>query len=182
MNCHIVSVGFCYQYLNYSVQYKVCSLGFMHWQVLSVCSVQCTLYIACIVCSAPCIVYSKVYILILNIMLPHDFWIFSLACNEKLLSWCWQCLALPCKHATCLTIDRFLLLFLQYVFSRPGQSHILTHDMWHTTHETWYVKYETRYVGEESLLSKFQLPSSYGLGVKVFWRYFHKGWLTHLIN
>ena len=33
------------------------------------------------------------------------------------------------------------------------------------------------------MLWKFQLPPSFdGLGVKVFWRYFHKGWLTDLIN
>ena len=31
-------------------------------------------------------------------------------------------------------------------------------------------------------LSKFQFPSSYGLGVKMFWRYFHKGWLSQLIS
>ena len=28
---------------------------------------------------------------------------------------------------------------------------------------------------------KFQLPSSYGLGVKVFWRYFQKEWVTEKI-
>ena len=27
-----------------------------------------------------------------------------------------------------------------------------------------------------------QLPSSYGLGVKVFWRYVHKGWLSEWMN
>ena len=38
-----------------------------------------------------------------------------------------------------------------------------TRDMWHMTCDRW---------GEVKLLSKCQLPSSYGLGVKVFWRYF----------
>ena len=33
-----------------------------------------------------------------------------------------------------------------------------------------------------NILSKFQLPISYGLGVKVFWRYIHKGWATYWIN
>ena len=45
--------------------------------------------------------------------------------------------------------------------------------MWHVTHDKW---------GEVNLLSKFELPSSYGLGVKVFWRYFHKGSLSQLIS
>ena len=40
----------------------------------------------------------------------------------------------------------------------------LTCDMWHVTQDRWK---------EVNLLSKFQLPSSYRLGVKVFWRYFH---------
>ena len=34
---------------------------------------------------------------------------------------------------------------------------------------------------EVNLLSKFQLPSSHGLGVNVFWRYFNKGWLSLVI-
>ena len=45
--------------------------------------------------------------------------------------------------------------------------------MWHVTCDTWQVG-----GGEPSL--KFQLPSSYGLGVKVFWRYFHKESHTEL--
>ena len=49
----------------------------------------------------------------------------------------------------------------------------VTHDMWHVTHDRW---------GEVNLLSKLQLLSSYGLGVKVFWRYFHKWWLTHWLT
>ena len=36
--------------------------------------------------------------------------------------------------------------------------------------------------GEVNLLSKFQHPSTYGLGVNVFWTYFQKGWLSQLIN
>ena len=42
-------------------------------------------------------------------------------------------------------------------------------DMWHMTLDMW---------GEVNLFSKFQLPSSYGLGVKMFWRYFHQGSVT----
>ena len=41
--------------------------------------------------------------------------------------------------------------------------------MSHVTHDSW---------GLVILLSKFQLPSSYGLEVKVCCRYFHKGSLT----
>ena len=47
-----------------------------------------------------------------------------------------------------------------------------TCDMWHMTHDRW---------GKVNLLSKFQLRSFHGLGLKVFWRYFHKGWLTDLL-
>ena len=49
----------------------------------------------------------------------------------------------------------------------------MTCDWWHMTHYRW---------GEVNILSKFQLPSSYALGVKVFLRYLYKGWLTQLIN
>ena len=45
--------------------------------------------------------------------------------------------------------------------------------MWHVAHDRW---------GYVNLLWKLQLPISYGLGVKVFWRYFHKGWLTDWVN
>ena len=33
-----------------------------------------------------------------------------------------------------------------------------------------------------NILSKFQLPSSYGLGETVFWEYFLKGWLSLLLS
>ena len=33
-----------------------------------------------------------------------------------------------------------------------------------------------------NIVSKFQVPSSNGLGVMMFWRYFHKGWLSDWIN
>ena len=32
-----------------------------------------------------------------------------------------------------------------------------------------------------NLLSKFELPISYNLGMKVLWRYFHKGIISELI-
>ena len=46
----------------------------------------------------------------------------------------------------------------------------MTQDMWHMT------------CGGDEPSLKFHLSSSYGLGVKVFGRYFHKGSLTQLIN
>ena len=53
-------------------------------------------------------------------------------------------------------------------------------DMWHVTHDTWYV---TRHRwGEVNLLSKLKLSSSYGLGMKVFWRFGEKGWFIQFIN
>ena len=56
----------------------------------------------------------------------------------------------------------------------------LTHDMWHVTHDIWPVTHDRWEEG--NLLSKFHLPSSNGLGVKVWRRYFHKGWLSVLTN
>ena len=44
-------------------------------------------------------------------------------------------------------------------------THDSWHDMWNMTHDTWHITCDR--VGEVNLLSKFQLPSSYGLGVKV---------------
>ena len=46
-------------------------------------------------------------------------------------------------------------------------------DMWHMTRDRWE---------EVNLLPTFHLPSSYGLGVILFWRYFHNGWMSDLIN
>ena len=48
----------------------------------------------------------------------------------------------------------------------------MTHDMWHMSHDRW---------GEVNLLSK-KLSSSHGLGVKVYWRYFHKPWVNLIID
>ena len=46
-------------------------------------------------------------------------------------------------------------------------------DMWHGTHNRW---------GEVNLLLKFQLPSSFGLGMKVYRRFGGKGLLSLLMN
>ena len=52
----------------------------------------------------------------------------------------------------------------------------VTHHMLHVTLDMCYMTRDRW--GELTLLSKFLLLSSYGLGVKVFWKYFHKGSLT----
>ena len=54
----------------------------------------------------------------------------------------------------------------------PDKWH-LTHDMWHLTYDTWW---------GVNILSKFQLPSSYGLGVMMIRRFVGKGSLTESMN
>ena len=49
----------------------------------------------------------------------------------------------------------------------------MTNDMRHQTHDMW---------GEVNLPSKVQLPTSYGLGMKVCCEYFHKGSVSDLMN
>ena len=53
----------------------------------------------------------------------------------------------------------------------PDTRHV-TCDTWHVTHDTWGV----------NILSKFQLPSSYGLWFMIFWRFGGKGLLTDWLN
>ena len=51
--------------------------------------------------------------------------------------------------------------------------------MWHMIHDIWYVTCDTW--REVNLLSKCQVSSSYGLGVKVLWRYLNKR-NTYIMN
>ena len=51
--------------------------------------------------------------------------------------------------------------------------------MWHMIYDTWHVTCDTW--REVNTLSKCQVPRSYGLGVKVSWRYFRKESVTELI-
>ena len=57
----------------------------------------------------------------------------------------------------------------------------VTCDMWHLTSDTWHVTH-----GEVNILSTFQLPSSYGLGLRVSWRFWTKEppnkWINLFIN
>ena len=56
----------------------------------------------------------------------------------------------------------------------------LTLDTWHVTRDKWHL---LRYAqGVMNIVSKFQVPSSYGLGVKVSWRFWTKGSLNELIS
>ena len=55
----------------------------------------------------------------------------------------------------------------------------LTPDTWHLTPDTWHLTPDIWHVsgypqGVVNIVSKFQLPSSYGLGVKEFWRHPNK--------
>ena len=56
----------------------------------------------------------------------------------------------------------------------------MTPDTWHLTPDTWHVKHDTQ--GVVNIVSQFQVPSSYSLGVKVFWKFWGKGWVSHLMN
>ena len=69
----------------------------------------------------------------------------------------------------------------------------VTRDMWHVTRDTWHVTRDTWnvtwhvthdmwHVWGVNILSKFQLPSSYGLWFIILWRYGGKGLLAELIN
>ena len=51
-----------------------------------------------------------------------------------------------------------------------------TKKMWHLTPEMWHMG------GGVFIFSKFQLPSSYGLGVILFWRFGEKGLLNKWMN
>ena len=63
----------------------------------------------------------------------------------------------------------------------------VTCDTWHVTCDTGHVTRDTGHMTCDTqwvvnTLSKFQGPSSKGLELRMFWRYFHKGWMTLLIN
>ena len=53
-------------------------------------------------------------------------------------------------------------------------------DMGHMTHDVWQVICDM--LLRVNILSKLQLPSSYGVGRTVSWRYFNKSWPTEWMN
>ena len=56
----------------------------------------------------------------------------------------------------------------------------VTHEMLHVTHHTSHITHDTWWW--VNILSKFQIPSSYGLGLMMFWRFGGKGWLNQWTN
>ena len=65
---------------------------------------------------------------------------------------------------------------------RFGEKWHQTCDRWLVTPNIWNVTPDMWHVGEVNLVSNFQLPCLYGLGMKVHWRYFHKGRLSDSMN
>ena len=62
----------------------------------------------------------------------------------------------------------------------------VTRDRWHVTGDTWQVTRDTWHMTHDKQcgmnhLSKFQLSSSSGLGLTVFWIYFHKTSVSQLL-
>ena len=69
----------------------------------------------------------------------------------------------------------------------------VTRDMWHVTRDMWLITRDMWHMthdkyGRINILSKFQLPSSSGLGMRVFRRYFDyrmsqsmNEWVTEVI-
>ena len=63
----------------------------------------------------------------------------------------------------------------------------MTPDMWHLTPDIWHVTPDKLDVSRDTqgvmrIVSKFQVSSSYGLGLKVFWRFWTKRSLNEWIN
>ena len=56
----------------------------------------------------------------------------------------------------------------------------VTRDRWHVTCDTWHVTSDMLWGFK--ILSKFQPPSSCGLGFIIFWRFGGKWWLTDWVN
>ena len=54
----------------------------------------------------------------------------------------------------------------------------VTPDTWHMTHDTWHMTPDLWHVVGVNILSKFQLSSSYCLGVMMLWWLQGKGWLN----
>ena len=67
-------------------------------------------------------------------------------------------------------------------FARCPKKIYKKYDTLSVTCDTWHVTFDTWQEGGGKPFLKFMLPSSYSLRVKVFWRYFHKWWLSHLLN
>ena len=63
----------------------------------------------------------------------------------------------------------------------------MTCDVWQVTHDIWHMTGGIYHVAcdmcrKVNILSKCQVPSSYGLGVKLLWQFLEKGWLYQWNN
>ena len=56
----------------------------------------------------------------------------------------------------------------------------MTHDTKNKTCDTKHMTHDTQ--GVVNIVAKLQFPSCNGLGVRMFWRYLHKGSVTELIK
>ena len=61
----------------------------------------------------------------------------------------------------------------------PDTSH-KTQDMCHVQNDIWYVSRDTQWV--VNIVSTFQVPSSNGLGVRIFWTFWGKGLVSFSFN
>ena len=97
------------------------------------------------------------------------------------------CLFVPVQlEVTLLITDPPLISFTILSKKRRRKKWHVTHDMWHVTHDTWHVTCDTWHITCDMLwganiLSKFQLPSCFGL---YFYDIFKIGGkrMTHWIN
>ena len=68
----------------------------------------------------------------------------------------------------------FVQIFLKDISFLKCKKNILTCDRWHVTGDTWQVTGDTWHLTPDTqcginILSKYQLPSSSGLELKIFW-------------
>ena len=58
----------------------------------------------------------------------------------------------------------------------------VTCDMWHVTCDMWHVTHDMWHMVGVNILSKFQLPRFYSLGLTVSLRFWTKGWANQWIK
>ena len=63
-----------------------------------------------------------------------------------------------------------------------GDTWQLTPDRWHQTCDMWHLICDMQHIVRGNILSKFQLPSFYGLGVMMFWIFGGKGRINQSVR
>ena len=96
--------------------------------------------------------------------------------SEKNKNWnvtrdIWQ-ITCDTRHFTC---DTWHMTFKMWHVT--GDTWLVTHDLWQMTHDIWHMKHDRW--REVNIPSKFQLSSSYGLGVMLFWKFGGKELLSY---